>query len=216
MHCGRGKITMRQQTHTYSFYNLVVAFLGGVLVTTLTIGLIKYKTNSSLPQVEKPEWASWPALELKPAEEEEQLILPFLKGRISLQKALEDWYRDNSKDLHSYVDFLGENPLPPLSVNIEELFECEKKVDSNGFGRCFKFPYHLYQIGCDPTGCAYFLARQHGKNGEDGDGEYFINADMDEHFRWYISCYSFINPEGARNFCDYLKREWGLNYEIFH
>ena len=167
------------------------------------------------PEVRFSEQAqsSCPPLELKSAEEEEQLILPFLKGRQTLQDALEKWFLDNSSDTHTYVDFLTDNSFPPLSINIERLFECEKKVDNYGYGECHGFPYELYQVGCDPTGCAYFLARQHCKTGSFNESEYFINADMDEHFHWNIRCYSFINPEGAVSFCNYLKREWGLDYD---
>ena len=195
---------MKQENET--LLKQVVAFVFGFLVCLAGCWMFSPSrhTKPTPSTDQEQEWVSWPSLELKPNEEEEQLILPFLKGRQTLQTALEDWFRDNSADIHTYVDFLEGNSS--LSVDIEELFECKKNTHSE----CLKFPYHLYQIGCESDGCFYFFSRQHGKAGSTGDGEYFINAFMDEQFRWKINCYSFINPDGAADFCNYLERKWNL------
>lgn len=206
------KKSHNQQPPKQPLSEKLIAFFAGFFVCLVGCLMFSHFKQDPVPpfRPDEPEWLSWPPLDLKPNEEESQLILPFLQGRQALQNALEEWFRDNSQDVYSYVDLMVENSFPPLSVNIEELFKCKKSLNANS-GECLNFPYHLYQIGCDSTGCFYFFARQHGtKRDSDADGEYFINATMDTNFRWDISCYSFINPKGAAEFCDYLRREWNL------
>ena len=140
------KKSHNQQPPKQPLSEKLIAFFAGFFVCLVGCLMFSHFKQDPVPpfRPDEPEWLSWPPLDLKPNEEESQLILPFLQGRQALQNALEEWFRDNSQDVYSYVDLMVENSFPPLSVNIEELFKCKKEMNE-----MYKKIYYLENKTCD-------------------------------------------------------------------
>ncbi len=186
----------------FGFGVLLICFFSALYITIgfrERISLQTTKQPKAMVQQTLSAQETWKELPLQPYDEEKALIAPFLAGRLELQDAMVEWMQTHQDTVVQEVDFLAENPTPPLLVDLPKLFQCNLDINNQ---ECTKFPYTVYQTSCSYQGCNYFMCRVNAPFA----CAYVIMGTMNEHYRWSVTCFDPKHDAGE-DFCAYLRRE---------